>query len=212
MEFELLASLSEADRRTVLATAPRRRYARGEAIVREGDPGDTFHLIAKGRVAVRVTTPSGSVATINVHGRGGAFGEQALIDPSSRRTATVTALEPVETLSLSRSAFADLRRDHPGIDRLLIDVLAAEVRRLSQRLAEALYDNADKRVVRRLLDLDDIYNGVIPLTQDDLATMAGTTRPTANRVLQGLVSAGLVALSRGRFQVLDRPELVHRAR
>ena len=89
---------------------------------------------------------------------------------------------------------------------------AAEVRRLSQRLAEALYDNADKRVIRRLLDLDDIYNGVIPLTQDDLATMAGTTRPTANRVLQGLVGAGLVALSRGRFQVLDRAELVHRAR
>ena len=67
-------------------------------------------------------------------------------------------------------------------------------------------------MIRRLLDLDDIYNGVIPLTQDDLATMAGTTRPTANRVLQGLVGANLVALSRGRFQVLDRAELVHRAR
>ena len=113
----------------------------------------------------------------------------------------MTALEPVETLSLSRSAFADLRRDHPGIDRLLIDVLAAEVRRLSQRLAEALYDNADKRVIRRLLDLDDIYNGVIPLTQDDLATMAGHHAPHGQ---PGAAGAGVGRPGRPQPRVASR--------
>ena len=47
----VLTSLDEEDRRRVLSTARRRRFANGEVIVREGDPGDTFHLIAKGRVA-----------------------------------------------------------------------------------------------------------------------------------------------------------------
>jgi CRP/FNR family cyclic AMP-dependent transcriptional regulator len=212
MEFLLLASLSEADRRTVLSTARRRRFAAGEVIVHEGDPGDTFHLIAKGRVGVRVTTPGGSVALVNVHGPGGAFGEQALLDPMAVRSATITALEPTETLGLSRSAFEDLRRDHPGVDRLLIDVLAREVRRLTSRLAEALYDSAEKRVMRRLLDLAAIYDGVVPLTQDNVASMAGTTRPTANGVLQALVADGILSLGRGRFEVLDRPALEARAR
>jgi CRP-like cAMP-binding protein len=212
MEFPLLASLSPEDRSTLLSTAHRRRYAAGEIIVREGDPGDALHLIAKGRVGVTLTTPGGSVALINVHGRGGAFGEQALIDPASRRTATITALEPAETLALHRNTFDDLRRDQPGVDRLLVEILAAEVRRLTNRLAEALYDSAEKRVMRRLLDLDAIYEGVVPLTQDNLASMAGTTRPTTNGVLQNLVGAGLVALGRGRLEVLDREALEQRAR
>jgi CRP-like cAMP-binding protein len=212
MEFDLLGSLSEDDRRTVLSTAHRRRFATGEVIIREGDPGDTFHLIAKGRVGVRVTTPGGSVAMVNVHGRGGAFGEQALISPMAQRSATITALEPTETLTLSRDAFEHLRRQHPGVDRLLVEVLSAEVRRLTNRLAEALYDSAEKRVMRRLLELAEMYDGVVPLTQDSLASMAGTTRPTANGVLRGLVEEGLVTLGRGRFHVLDVAALQARAR
>ena len=212
MEFPLLASLSPDDRATVLSHAHRRRFSSGEVIVREGDPGDALHLIAKGRVGVSLTTPGGSVALINVHGRGGAFGEQALIDPTLRRSATITALEPSETLALHRAAFDELRREQPGVDRLLVEVLSLEVRRLSNRLAEALYDSAEKRVMRRLLDLDAIYEGVVPLTQDNLASMAGTTRPTTNGVLQTLVRDGLVALGRGRLEVLDRPALESRAR
>jgi CRP-like cAMP-binding protein len=212
MEFTLLGSLTDDDRRTVLATARRRRFAPGEVIVHEGDPGDAFHLIAKGRVGVRVTTPGGSVVLVNVHGRGHAFGEQALIDRTARRSATISALEPTETLSLSADAFDDLRRAHPGVDRLLVEVLSNEVRRLTGRLAEALYETAETRVLRRLLDLDDIYHGVIPLTQDSIASMAGTTRPTANGVLRGLVEDGILRLSRGRLEVLDRDTLRIRAR
>jgi CRP-like cAMP-binding protein len=212
MEFAVLASLTEDDRRTVLSTARRRRFASGEVIVHEGDPGDAFHLIAKGRVGVRVTTPGGSVVLVNVHGPGSAFGEQALVEPAQRRSATITALEPTETLSLSGEAFDALRRSHPGVDRLLVEVLSKEVRRLTNRLAEALYESAETRVLRRLVELDGIYDGTIPLTQDNLASMAGTTRPTANGVLRGLVADGIVHLRRGRIEVLDRSTLTARAR
>jgi CRP-like cAMP-binding protein len=212
VDYPLLASLTVEDRREVLSRAHRRRFATREVIVREGDPGDTFHLIAKGRVGVRVTTPGGSVVLVNVHGRGGAFGQQALIGPTDRRSATIDALEPTETLSLTRDAFEQLRRAHPGVDRLLVEVLSAEVTRLTGRLAEALYDPAEKRVMRRLLELDAIYEGVVPLTQDNVASMAGTTRPTTNVVLRSLVADGLLALGRGRFEVLDRAALARRAR
>jgi CRP/FNR family cyclic AMP-dependent transcriptional regulator len=42
--------------------------------------------------------------------------------------------------------------------------------------------------------------------------MAGTTRPTANRVLRGAEQDGLIALGRGRITVLDRTGIEKRAR
>lgn len=212
MELDLLASLGEDDRALVLATAVRRRYAAGEVVVHEGEPGDTFHLIDVGRVAVRVTTSGGSVALVNVLGPGSAFGEQALIDATAVRSATIAALEPTETLTLTRASFDELRRTQPGVDRLLVEVLSLEVRRLTGRLAEALYDSAEARVLRRLAELDGIYDGEVPLTQDNVASMAGTTRPTANVVLQGLATEGIVTVGRGRFRVLDPAALAARAR
>ena len=53
---------------------------------------------------------------------------------------------------------------------------------------------------------------VIPLTQEQLAEMAGTSRATVNRVLRQAEEAGAVSLSRGRIRVTDRALLVKRAR
>src|SRR5688500_10378867 len=99
MEFSILKSLPEDTRRGLLAAARHRKFARGEVIFHEGDPADTLHLIAKGRVAVRVSTRLGETATLSVLGRDDFFGELALIS-HGERTATVVALEPTETMAI----------------------------------------------------------------------------------------------------------------
>ena len=53
---------------------------------------------------------------------------------------------------------------------------------------------------------------IIGVRQEDLATMAGTARPTANRVLQQLVDAGSVQLHRGHIDVVDPDAVRKRAR
>jgi CRP/FNR family transcriptional regulator, cyclic AMP receptor protein len=53
---------------------------------------------------------------------------------------------------------------------------------------------------------------VVPLTQEDVAAMAGTSRATVNRVLRDEQRRGAVALARGRVSVLDRGELERRCR
>ena len=217
MEWALLSGLSEAERRSVLTLTRRWRFGRGDFIFYEGDPGDSMHLLAKGLVGVRVTTPLGDVATLLVIGPGGYFGEMALVSPAPRNATTV-ALEPVETLSIHRDHFDELRMREPSIDRFLLDTAIAEVRRLSHRLLEALYVPAEKRVLRRLLELVDLYgtateaSTTIPLTQEDLAQLAGTTRPTANKVLRAAEDAGTVLIGRGRIEVLDAAALARRAR
>ena len=155
MEFDLLG-LEEPVRREVLAVAAWRRYDRGVVLFHEGEAGGSLYVLMRGRVAVRVTTPDGDTATLNVIGPGAAFGELSPLELVMMRTATVQAIEPVQTLVLRQADFERLRRSYPSVDRLLVDYLAAQVRRLSERLTEALCFEARTRVLRRLLDLDSV--------------------------------------------------------
>jgi CRP/FNR family cyclic AMP-dependent transcriptional regulator len=213
-DWPLLAPLSPDERRQLIAAGRRRRFARKEVVFHEGDPGDTLHLVQSGHVAVRITTPLGDVATLTVVGPGETFGELTLLDRDARRSATCIALEATETWSLQRDQLNRLRRDHPAIDRFLVDLLAGYVQRLSEHLVQALYVSADRRVALRVLDLATSYGAgqAIPVTQDDIASLAGTSRATANRVLGELEAAGAMRVARGRITVLDRARLARFAR
>jgi len=213
----VLDSIPEEERRRVLSSARRRRFARREVVFHEGDPADSLHLIDKGRVAVRITTPLGDAATLAVLGRGEVVGEMAMLYDRGNRGATVVALEPTETLSISRDQFSELRDAYPGIDRFLVAAMAARIRRTDAHLVEALFIPVDRRLLRRLVALTEQYGHggagtEIPLTQDDLASLAGTSRATANRVLRDAEEAGVVRLRRGGVTVLQPEELARRAR
>ena len=95
---------------------------------------------------------------------------------------------------------------------MLSDLLAVNVRRMSELVAEALYLPVDRRLARRLDQLAGIYDDTIPLTQDDLARIAGTTRATTNIVLRRLAGRGVLDLARGQVVVLDRAALRRHAR
>jgi CRP/FNR family transcriptional regulator, cyclic AMP receptor protein len=218
-DWGLLAGLGEAERAEVLAMARRRTFRRNEVVVHRGDPADTVHLVVRGRFAVRIVTPLGDTATLAVLGRGDTFGELTLVGGESRRTATVAALEAGETRSLHQHDFDALRRRHPQATAALVDVLAGQVTRLSRLLVEALYLPAEHRVIARIEDLAALYaeheaqvEVEIPLTQEDIAGLAGTARATVNRVLRSCEERGLVRLRRGRTVVLDRAAFAARSR
>ncbi|HEY1344364.1 MAG TPA: Crp/Fnr family transcriptional regulator, partial [Streptosporangiaceae bacterium] len=206
MDWPVLAPVPAEDRRRLVARLGRRAYRRDEVIFHQGDPADTLHLIATGHVSVRVTLPGGEFVILAILGPGDAVGERALVGDPRPRGATVIALEPCETLSLGRDQFERLRASYPGVNRFLVELLSARVDRLNGYLLEALYVPAERRVLRRLLDLCQLYDGdgqhiVIPVTQDMLASLAGTTRPTANQVLGRLAASQLVEVSRGQILV-----------
>jgi CRP/FNR family transcriptional regulator, cyclic AMP receptor protein len=216
VEWPLLADVPPEDVRQLLSTARRRSFDRNEVVVHRGDPADSLHLIVSGRFGVRITTPLGDTALIAVRGQGDAFGELALVSPDAKRIATVSALEPGETRSVYRDDFFRLRREHPGVNAVLVHLLAQEVRRLSERLTEAYYVDADTRVRRRLVELARSYEGAgpatVPLTQEALAEMAGTSRATVNRVLREEQKRGSVELARGRTVVCELDQLERRSR
>lgn len=216
VQWPLLADLPAEEVRALLQVARRRRFSRNEVVFHRDDPGDSLHLIQKGRFAIRVMTPLGETATIAVRGPGESFGEMALVSETARRSATVAALEEAETFAVYRDAFDRLRARYPGINQVLISFLANEVRVLNERLLEALYVPVERRVLRRLVELSRLYSvsdgPLIPLTQEVLAELSGTSRATVNRVLNEEERRGTVALERGKTRVLDLEALSRRAR
>jgi len=201
----MFQGLPPADVDAVLAATTRRTFAKHDIVFHRDDPGDSVHLVLKGRFAVRVMTPVGDVAMLGLRGPGESFGEMALVHPESRRAATVQALEPAETRAL---AFSQLERLRPAVDRMLVAILAARVRRNDELLLDALYVPAERRVLRRLLELGD----TVTLTQEELAQLAGTSRATVNRVLRDEEKRGTLELGRGRASIRDRETLRRRAR
>jgi CRP-like cAMP-binding protein len=217
MEWRLLEGVPAEEVRHLLSVARRRTFKKGQVVFPQHDPADSLHLVSKGHFKVEVLTPLGEPATIAIRGPGDSFGEMAIAGPGAKRSATVEALEDSETFCVIENEFRRLRRAYPGVDQLLIDMLANEVRMLNERLLEALYLPVDRRIVRRLSELTDLYGHgqehvQIPLTPDELAGLSGTTRPIVNQVLKGLEAAGLLELQRGRTIVIDPAALAARTR
>jgi CRP/FNR family cyclic AMP-dependent transcriptional regulator len=219
MEWSVLSGIAPDDVRALLSIARRRRFDRGEIVFHQDDPADSLHLIVKGRFAMRLRTSLGEDVLVDVRGPGDVFGELALVSSESRpRTATALALEPAETHCVYHVDFTRLRRQYPSVDRILLMLLADQLRRTDQRLLEAHYVEVDKRVLRRLLDLTRTYGDgtgtrvTIPLTQEEIAALAGATRPPVNKVLRDWQARGALELRRGRITILDVDKLATGAR
>ena len=177
MQWRLFEGIPGEDVRAVLALARRSTYRRGEVVFHRHDPADSVHLVVKGRFDVRIGTPVGDTVALGIRGPGETFGELAVMT-EGERSATVTALEPGETLV----------------------VRGSELRRLA----------------RRVLELANVFGTAppisIPLIQEDIAALAGTSRATVNRVLRDAERRGIVELRRGRTVVLDENALARLAR
>ena len=213
MQWRLLADVPEEEVRLLLSIARRRSFDRGEVVFHRDDPGDSLHLVAAGHFAVRITSPLGDTVTLAVRGPGDSFGEMALVGAEPRRSATVEALDRAETFAVYQADFERLRHDQPAIGDVVITVLVGVVHELGERLLEALYVPSERRVLRRLVGLASVYDGgEFPLTQQELASCAGASRGTVNRVLREEQRRGTLELRRGKTIVVDLDAIRRRAR
>ncbi len=101
--------------------------AEGHDVVREGEPGDAFYVVASGKASV--SRGGREVAGL---GTGDYFGELALFDPAPRN-ATVTAISRVSLISLSRDAFAEALAEMPSIRDSLLHGMAQRLHELDAR-------------------------------------------------------------------------------
>ena len=81
--------------------------SKGEKVISQGEPGDFYYVINKGRVVVTRTSPTGSELKLAELGSGDSFGEEALISDAPRN-ASITMLTDGVLMRLSKGDFDEL--------------------------------------------------------------------------------------------------------
>jgi putative ABC transport system ATP-binding protein len=103
---ELFKKLTPSEIANVADRMQKRKYARGDVIIRQGDVGEEFFVIARGSVSVTAQKSGGPESQIATLGPGDVFGEMALLTDEPRN-ATVSALEDLETYYLDKKGFQE---------------------------------------------------------------------------------------------------------
>lgn len=191
-----------------------RRIPKGTFIVSHNEVGTCMYLLVSGRVKVSIVSPEGKELVLNYLEAPAHFGEMALVD-AQPRSADVIAVTDVETFALDGKDLSSAIQLQPKLALSLIATLSRRLRHTINRLEDMAFHDATHRVMRVVLNVATagLETRGAPLVQGmthyDIATLAGTSRETASRVISQLARDGIV-VTKGRRIVVDLERLSER--
>jgi CRP/FNR family transcriptional regulator len=125
--ISLFCELSRRELHKLADAAIQRDYPQGTTIVRQGETGVGFYVVISGRALIQQRLAGGSNRELATLGRGGIFGEMALIDIFPR-SASVVALEKTRAQVIPIFDFRALVYDDSDIAMKLLAELSRRVR------------------------------------------------------------------------------------
>lgn len=192
-----------------------RTHRPGEYLLRQEEKGGYLFALTGGRVKVLAREADGSQLLLSLRGSGDLVGEMAA-RKSTRRTATVQALDSCTSSYLSRSEFDRFLRDH-DVNALFSDYLVSKLSETVPYQVQQVHFRPRQRVARLLLeafclaDQQTPDRWKVPFSQEALAQALGMARSTVADQLAALRSTG--ALGPGpRIVVADDNVLANQAR
>lgn len=114
----LFSDMTAEELAEVMSTMSQLAFGAGEAIVREGDRGDSLFVIVEGKVGVFTEQVGGTALRLATLQDGDFFGEVSLLT-GKPRTATITAEEPTEVLELSKPQLDAIAAQYPRVREVL---------------------------------------------------------------------------------------------
>lgn len=181
---------------------------RGGVLFSIGHPFVACFLLLKGAVKLSMSGSQGQERTVALQGPGALVGALGLLDGRSHST-TAVALSDCYVLSIRASAFADLRKRHPEMERQIVVLLARKLREATDTAAWAGLLNARQRIANALLQFAklmgrDAGEGLTLLdgvTHHEVAALAYVSREEVTRVIASWRRAGAA-------EAVTRPGLV----
>lgn len=209
-EHDLLRHLPDDALDRLAGVATVRSYKTGQTIFMRGDPGESMMVVASGRIRISRTSYDGREVVLAVFGPGEVLGEIAMID-GGERTADAAALEPTDLLILHRRDFHAFLLEHPQVAIELLVLFCRRLREADDQLEDLNFLPLRTRLAKRLIDLADHFgretdHGVrigIPMSQQFLASMIGTSREAVNKQLRAWEAEGIIELGTRSVTITD---------
>jgi CRP-like cAMP-binding protein len=210
-----MESLSGSDREALLARGQSREWARGDTLVRAGEPAESGIILLSGLVKIHRSAVLGEELVFAIAGAGDLFGEMSAIRDAAR-SATATALTAVETIVLPAHALRSFFSEHAGAVMALLDLTLTRLYTADVQRLEFVATDSLGRVASRLVELAERFGepsdeGAIevplPFNQEELASWSGASRESTARALRSLRELNLIRTQRLRMTVLDLDRL-----
>ncbi len=209
-DVPLLARLADSDLVALASCGKERSFPTGTVIFREGEVGDSLHVVMDGRIRISVVSPEGNEATLSFIEKGDCFGDMAIFD-GGPRTATATAVGATKTFVVTREEFLAWIEQRPKAAIALLETLSRRIRRTDEVLADLSFLDLPHRLAKQLLhmnrDVSAKDGGRIRITQAELASLLSVSRESVNKQLNEFQRDGWIAISRGSVVVKDAAAL-----
>jgi CRP-like cAMP-binding protein len=152
--------LGDEDVRRIAASVRRVLYTRGETLFRQGDEGETFYVVVRGKLKGTIEREPGVPPTEFGLGAGAVLGEMSLLT-GLPRTATITVVDGAELLEFDKDAFALVLEAHERVPEALSRLAAeraaanaADYERMKQIHAASLAESMKQpNILKRLLKM-----------------------------------------------------------
>jgi CRP/FNR family cyclic AMP-dependent transcriptional regulator len=208
---ELFGAMSPTELDTVTSRAVTVHYDRNERIFDEGETAADLYVVDTGRVAIASRSPEGRESVIALMERGDLFGDMGLFDGDGR-SAEARALEPSDLLRVPYEPIRGLLHVNPHLLWDIVALLSRRLRTTDSALADAMFLDVPGRTAKRLLELaGDQDEFVLPVTQEELASMVGASRERVNKALGTFVRLGWISQADRHYRITSRPDLEHRS-
>jgi len=193
----IFAKLSDSALERLARSCTWGQHESGEEILSFQDASTRILFLLSGKARVVIYSSEGKAVVFRDLTAGTMFGEIAAIDRRPR-SASVEALEPCTVASLAAESFERLILDEPSVAFATLQHLAANVRRLSERVFEFSTLLVQNRVHAELLRLagevssqDEVVLSPAP-SLSDIASRISTHREAVSRELSRLTAIGLL--------------------
>lgn len=210
----IFARLADAALDRAVRSCEWRQYEPGEQILGFQDPSTDVLFLLAGKARVVIYSSEGKAVVFVDLKSGTMFGEIAAIDRGSR-SASVEALEPCTIASLSAEKFEGLMLEEPSVAIVTLQHMAADVRRLSERVFEFSTLFVQNRVHAELLRLAGEASGgqadavLSPAPSlSDIADRISTHREAVSRELSRLTTTGLLRREGSDLRITSVAKLV----
>ena len=133
----LLSELDPTALMFLVRLGHRRMWKAGDVLMRQGDLSTSIHFMLSGKVrAERARRTDDRPVTLAEFEAGAVVGEMGVVIDIPR-SATVTALEPTETLELDAPNFERVAKAYPILHRVIARLLSERLRATEQRIGES---------------------------------------------------------------------------
>ncbi|MFC6286118.1 Crp/Fnr family transcriptional regulator [Nocardioides sp. GCM10027113] len=209
-EVDIFADLSDDEMERMAEAAPMRTYPAGALLYTPQQQTETLFILKRGRVRIFRLSADGRALTTAILEPGTIFGEMVVVGQLMHDN-FAEALDETVVCVMGRRDVQRLLLGDPRIATRISEILGRRLAELEQRLSDVVFKTVAQRVADALVTLSRertlVRSPVVRVTHEQLASLAGTSRETATKVLGDLAEQGLISLGRGRIAVLDRDGL-----